>query len=381
MRQILLLLKWLAGQIRPPVLRELLDFAESEIVLPDGPHKGDKFRRHTQPWAGLFLAELGTGRWQRSALLGPTQAGKSLVGYVLLVLYHLFEYAETVVLGVPDMKMGNDKWRRDILPVIKASRFKDLLPKRGQGSRDGEIKDSVTFENGATLKFMTGGGGDASRSGFTSRVVGVTEVDKMDAAGEASRETDKVGQIEARTDSFADKARIYLECTVSIEEGRIWQEYIHGTQSRVACPCPHCRAWVTPEREHLIGWREADTEEDARERARWICPGCGVELTEPQRVEMNRRAMLVHRGQTVNADGRVEGELPKTRTLSCRSNAFNNLFWTAATVAAREWRAARDPDEQNAEKEMQQFVWVQPFKGDAEDVTKLDAQTITRRVV
>ena len=83
----------------------------------------------------------------------------------------------------------------------------------------------------------------------------------MDTAGEASRETDPVSQLEARTDAYDAFGRpfICMECSVSIEEGRIWQEYINGTQSRIACPCPHCGEYVTPEREHLRGWQEAES--------------------------------------------------------------------------------------------------------------------------
>jgi hypothetical protein len=127
---------------------------------------------------------------------------------------------------------------KDILPVIRASRYADQLPDSGRGSRSDEIKDSVTFKNGATLKVMSGGGGDAKRSGYTARVVAMTEVDKMDRAGEASRETSKIGQLEARTDAFADDAITYMECTVSYEEGRIWQEYIHGTAEPHRLPLP-----------------------------------------------------------------------------------------------------------------------------------------------
>ena len=31
--------------------------------------------------------------------------------------------------------MAKDKWREDILPVIEASRYRDLLPRQGGGSR------------------------------------------------------------------------------------------------------------------------------------------------------------------------------------------------------------------------------------------------------
>jgi hypothetical protein len=89
---------------------------------------------------------------------------------------------ETVICGLPDMDMASDKWNMDILPVLEQSRYRDLMPQRGGGSRGGKV-ESVKFTNGATLKFMSGGGSDKSRAGFTSRVVVVTETDGMDQPG------------------------------------------------------------------------------------------------------------------------------------------------------------------------------------------------------
>jgi phage terminase large subunit GpA-like protein len=112
---------------------------------------------------------------------------------------------------------------------------------------------------------MSGGGGDKSRAGFTSRVVVITETDGMDQPGLTSREADKITQLEARTRAYGSRKRIYMECTVSTEQGRTWQEYTQGTQSRIVLPCPHCKAWVSPEREHLTGWQGADSQAAARQ--------------------------------------------------------------------------------------------------------------------
>jgi hypothetical protein len=66
---------------------------------------------------------------------------------------------------LPDMDMAADKWREDILPVIEQARFREYMPTRGGGSRGGRV-ESLQFTNGATLKFMSGGGGDKSRAGL-----------------------------------------------------------------------------------------------------------------------------------------------------------------------------------------------------------------------
>ena len=366
-------------QCRPPVVRTLRQFAEQEIVVPTGPYAGQQFRCDTQPFAGLLFDELDHGGWSDASIIGPTQSGKTLCGHCIPALYLLFERGETIIIGIPDMNMAQDKWREDLSPVLERTRYDQQRPTRGEGSRGGAVKNAIKFNRG-TLKYMSGGGQDAKRSAFTARAVLITEVDKLDVRGGTSRETDKVSQLRARSDAFGDTALTIMESTASYENGRIWREYQNGSSSRIACPCPHCAEYVTPEREHLTGWQEAESEQEARTNAAWGCPACGVVISEAERVEMNLRAVLLHKGQAAVA-GKVTGKKPTTRTLGFRWNAFNNLFWTAATIAAREWNAAQDPDEENAKREMLQFVWAMPYKPPSLDLTALDFTAVAKRTV
>ena len=75
-----------------------------------------------------------------------------------------------VICGLPDMDLAADKWRLDLLPVIERSKYRDLLPGTGAGSRGARLVETIRFVNCATLKFMSGGGGDTSGAGFSARV-------------------------------------------------------------------------------------------------------------------------------------------------------------------------------------------------------------------
>jgi phage terminase large subunit GpA-like protein len=328
----------------------------------------------------LFFAEVDSGRWSRVAATGPTQNGKTLMCYVIPVLYHLFEIQETVIVGLPTMDMANDKWTEDFLPVIEASRYRDLLPTKGEGSRGGQVKRQIKYRNGASLRFMTAGGSDKKRSAYTSRVVAITEADGMDEASETSREADKIEQIEARTRAFGRRGkRVYLECTVSIERGRIWQELKGGTDSKILRPCVHCTAYVAPEREHLVGWRDAESEEEAAERSHFTCPSCGIPWNDADRVESWSKAVLVHKGQEVLSNGEVIGPLPKTQTFGFRWSAIDNPFVTAGDLGAEEWLAYRSNDRENSEKKMRQFVWTLPYEPPDIDLTPLVASDVEQR--
>jgi phage terminase large subunit GpA-like protein len=225
---------------------------------------------------------------------------------------------------------------------------------------------------------MSGGGKDQKRAGFTARVLVVTEVDGLDVSSEGSREADKLKQLEGRTRAYGSRKRIYLECTASIPTGRIWTEYLGGTETKIVVPCPGCGAWTTPEREHLALWQQAD-EIAARDEARWICPGCGILWDDSARKQANLQAKTIHRGQMILPDGSIVGDHPRTPTLGFRWNAFNNLLIATADIAADEWRAAKAIDEENATKEMRQFVWAQPYASTDAPQAAIAVELIMRR--
>jgi hypothetical protein len=366
-------------EAQAPRLRTPRQFAEQEIIIPDGPFKDLPFRVSRQPIVGLWLREIESSLWNRFIYTWCVQAGKSFAGFVFPIMFHLFEIKETVIVGVPTMDMAGDKWQEDILPVIERSRYRDLLPRSGAGSRGGGKFESIRFLNGTTLKFMSGQGGDEKRSGFTSRVVVVTEADKMDEASGTSRETDPIRQLEARTVSFGQRKRVYLECTTSIDTGRIWQEYTKGSASRILSPCVHCGEWVAPEREHFVGFEDAATAIEAGEGGRFCCPSCGEAYSDAERTAMVGRSQLAHGQQVIGSDGAATGDLPKTRTLGFRGSAFHNLFWTQGEIAERCWIRERAEDEDSAEKELCQFTWVKPYVPPKQDLTPLVIDEVIRR--
>jgi phage terminase large subunit GpA-like protein len=355
-------------------------FAEQEMRLTTGKARDLRFRVDRNPFTGLWFDAIDSGKFHRFVATGPSRTGKTVIGSILPVMYHLFEIGETVIYGVPDGNLVVDKWRDDLLPAIEASRYKDLIPKNGPGSRGGDVT-RVTFGNGVTLRFMTAGGGDKSRAGFDSRVLVVTETDGFDEQGESSREADKLSQLEARIAGWGPDARTYLECTVSTEQGRTWQEYTKkGTQSRIAIRCQHCRQYVTPEREQFLGWKNVPDVVAAAENSHVCCPNCGAAWTEDERIRSNHDCVLVHKGQSAKEDGTIDGPVPRTDTFSLRWTAINNLLVPASDIGAREWKAANEPDEENSEQKMRQFTWALPHVPDTIDLTQLDHQVICKRI-
>jgi phage terminase large subunit GpA-like protein len=356
----------MAARVRP--LRSLREWTEAEVVIPDGPFKGERFRIRRQPFCGLLFDEIDSGRWPEVFVVGPSQTGKTLIGHVIPTIYSAAELRRNVVLAPPDMRMAGNKWEIDFRPVLEASpSLAALIPSTGPGSRGGAIKDAVRLTNGAVIKWMTAGGDDTQRAGFTAEGgVYVTEAARFSSSGESSVEADPLDQLRARMQAMPRRRRrLVVEGTATVEAELPWAAREQSSQSQISLPCPHCAAWVSLEREHLVGWQEAKSEWEAADKSHYCCPACAAPWTEEERAAANLTGKLLHRGQSIDVHGEITGDRPPTERLWFRWTMGNNLLLTAGDVAIDEWKAAQltaDSDaRENAERKLCQFVWARPF--------------------
>lgn len=356
----------------PP--RSIVDFVLSDFIVPDGLSKGRRFTFERQPVLRSWFEAIDSGLFNEFVFTAPSQFGKTLSGFVAPLLYHLCEIEESYVLGVPYGDMAANKWEADIDPVLQASpRLRSLRPRHGSGSSGGRVRDSVTMANGCICKFMSAGGQDAAKAGFTSRVFGVTEAKAFSEIREASDEADPLRQLRARQRSYPDnERRSYVEGTLGKSDQLPWTLMPLSTQSRIVSKCPHCKAHVTCEREHLVGWQSTKSANEAAKKAHFVCPDCDHKITESQRATALQSAVLLHAGQSIDSRGRVKGPPPQSKRLWFRCSAWHNMFLSAGDIAVDEWRASQlaedSPERLSAERELCQFVWCVPW-----DPPKMDS--------
>jgi len=367
------------ARLRPRRLRTYREFAEQEIYLPDGPREGLPFRCDFMPFSALIFDVMSHGRYRRLFASGASQSGKTLIIFVIPILYHLFEVGETVIIGVPVVELARGIFEERLRPVIERTRYAEYLPTFGAGSRRGQFM-AIRFRNGAMLRFMGAGGGDVQRSHYTSRIVSLTEVDKMDLAGKVSREADPVTQVETRTHAFGDRARTFAECTMSIKEGRINKEITEfGTDTRIFLRCPLCGEYVFPQRENFIGYQSAATVVEARETAGYSCQKCTSIWSEEHRLAALKNPVLVSKGQTVDRNGVVQGEAPKTNTFGVRWNKMHSPLTTMADIAETEFRARLMPTDANL-KAVYQFTWALPYEGRLLDSSEISVEAVLEHI-
>ena len=381
---------------RPKHKQTMQEFAEKNVRLPrTSPYGNVPFSCTRQPYTRLLFAEMDKDKWQTQVITGPSQSGKTLSAFVIPTLRDAVGLRLNTIVGFPEADMASDKWDTDFKPtMLDSPELSWLLPTSGPGSKGGRIRDRVSLRNGVDLKIITRGGDDTAKAGYTSPRVRVTEAAGWSHAAASSVEANPLRQLRARMKGFKrnDKRRcLSIEGTLTVEDELPWS--LRGSAedgrlisscSRILSPCPHCREWIAPDREHLIGWQTAQSEDEAANEARFSCPECGGAIDNDQRRAAVEASVLVHHGQSVNKKGDVVGDMPPTSTLFFHWRAWDNLLRDAADFAVAEWEAQQieegTEERENAERELCQFDFSKTFKSTLVDENEpLEARKIRKR--
>jgi len=154
----------------------------------------------------------------------------------------------------------------------------------------------------------------------------------------------------------------------------IFSIYARGTRKRWYWPCPECR-------EYFTAAPSIDAFALVGNEVRLVCEACGFAIPPSKKQGMNRNGRWVAAGQTIDRDGTIGGELPKTKVAS---------YWLTGPAAAyqsweslwRKYRAAERDYEQTGSEESLKSVTTGDF-GTAYKPKKLgaarDARTLETR--
>lgn len=363
---------------------------------PNGPKGGQRFNADWQPVIRVLWEELDREYWKEVAVTGPVQASKSFGALVVPTLRDVVELNYSPIVAVPEADMFSDKWDKDFKPVFEASAdLQWLTPKVGSGVKGGRVKDRVTLANNLDIKVMSRGGQSTNKAGYTSPRLRVTEAAGFSQASSSDRdeEADAYRQLLGRLGAFGlrNPHRLaMIEGTLTIAEHLPWRlrgkdddDVVISTQSRLVSPCPHCGAWISPERDQLVGWQDAQSMLQALEQAVFVCPECGLGINDDQRRKALQDLRIVHRGQEITPEGDVVGPLPETLRLFFRYSAYHNCLLDAGDTAVKEWEAAQIEEgtleRENAERDLCQKSWATPYVSTLVDNEPLDPKVVRKR--
>lgn len=311
------------------------------LRLPDGPMAGQAYDPSLDPVHDAVVTNLEKG-WNRHVWVGAVQSGKSLL--MTLVLSRTVTFAcQPAVYSQPTLPKIHEAWSGKILPVFDASELSEWLPQTGVGSQRGQTPRFQTFRRPTTgtragiLYFLAGGGkSEAAQAAVTAPTILIDEVDSY-----VSRH--RIELISKRADAYGSRATRVYTSTVKLDQGSIILGlYSDSTESRLWFACPHCSTWQPLEWENIR--YNGEDELAAMASAKYACPACASLWDENDRLHALSDYRIVHKGQSVQKDGQVVGEGPKTTTFGLLWTALDSTIRDISTVVIEHYRAQRALD-------------------------------------
>lgn len=269
-------------EIDIPTYREFLP----TIRPSDGRQQGQPLSVDGHPAQSAIIDALDSGKWKKFAWAKPVQDGGTLLGLVPMLRRSALE-RQRVVLAYPTWAAAKDIWQTKIWPVLEA--LGGQQPIKGAGSRGGAAQRLVALPGGGLFMLRAAGGrGESGQASITGDCLLVDEVDDWPSMH-------RLELIAQRINESIDPLAVYC-CTVKKDEpvgsdgaSNILSMVASGTDCRLQYPCHQC-GQLFP-----LAWECINTK-----HAVYICPGCGAEWTERQRLDALRAYQVTMKNPTAD---------------------------------------------------------------------------------
>ena len=242
----------------------IVEWSEREVILP--PNTPQPGRLHLTKAQKGILKAYQDDEINQLTMMASSQIGKSLV--MLLILgYHVGCRPMSILLVQPRIRVLGRFVAEKLQPLIDST---PVINDSIQRTRVGTLRPEMIPYRGGTI-FTAYSGSPATLRSVSAQLVLGDEVDLYAGTVDASNPIEMLRQ---RGEAFGKSAKLVLASTpVDLEESLIYNEYKKGSASIFQVPCPKCSLW------HEIEWS------NVRDGALY-CPGCTVEITEKQRMEI-----------------------------------------------------------------------------------------------
>jgi len=274
-----------ALQPDPPI--DLVDWAEANLVVPDGPFKGEKWKRENAPYLVPVLEALSPDDpCVEVTLRANSQIGKSLIGIGWLGAM-VDQFPAEAMLVSPTVNAARGFEKEKLKPALDASQvIKSKIRPTKSRDADGSTQFYKKFPGGFIVQ--TGANTSVDLSSKTVRYAWANELDRWPA--DVDNEGDPSALLDARQVAFHADGRYkrFNESTPTIKGASpIDAKYEDGTCETWQCCCPHCGA------EQELIWEGLRWEEGAPETACYVCQvnGCVIEEKHKRRMVSMGRAI------------------------------------------------------------------------------------------
>jgi len=237
------------------------------VTLPDGDKKGQQYSPTIHPAQACVFAAADAGA-SHLTIVKPVQDGGSLVAF-LLMLHRVCALGQTAIMAYPTLTAARDAWTKKLAPILTAI---DKMPTSGGGSGGGAASVLQLPGGGSVILRAAGGRHESGQASATGDVLIPDEADDWP-------DIRRLKLIEQRITKSQDPLVVFISTVKRDGEGKdashILRIHDEGTRTRLEYPCPYCQKFQTLE------WERVNLES-----AQIACEGCGVLLTERERLAM-----------------------------------------------------------------------------------------------
>lgn len=274
-------LKRTVRNLIPPIKYKPSEWAEKNLVLPDGAAAGQKIKLYSFQREMLDIIEDTRYKkiiYKTSAQIAKTTILNSALFYWMSTDSSNIGIAQSSLAELKQWKSGKIDKTIDAVPLLK-----ELVTDKNDKTKANN-QNQIELRDGNFLYFMTLGSAKALRGKTLKRII----LDEISAIDQNTDEGNPIRLAEQRATDFGQEAKILISSTPTFSGDAIDVEYQNSDQREYFCRCPHC------EHEHTLKWENVKFEWRKVGRrdlpdsstARLLCPECHTEITEAQRVRM-----------------------------------------------------------------------------------------------
>lgn len=285
-------------------------------------------------------------------MVGPSQFGKTEIPLNLVA--HAAKVRPSDILVIqPTKDLAHDfAERRIVEKLLRPS--PELFGELGDGRGD-DTATRKTFKNSTIVSVAWPTSGQIS-----SRPIPIVIVDERDSMRDTiGEEGDPVTLARQRTKTFGSNGVVYVSSSPKrLDASGIMALYDQGDRRLWFVPCPDCGDYFAPgfslDRKPLntageaggfggLWWPKGASATEAADKVGLPCPHCGSVIAETHKRTMNAAGVWLAEGQTIDADGRIEGvpaRAGRSRSYWFAGLANNFGSWSAMASAYVEALAA-----------------------------------------
>lgn len=247
-----------------PKKMSVSEFAESNVVMQEGAHKGEKFSYKNRPYFKAPTDAMGDlTHNSRVVIVSPTQLGKTSA--FLNFLYYIITYDKDNTLIILDSSKTAEKLMKvRIRPFLRTQVGLESLQKGGPALDYDKSASTNNISLAAGKSIIVGSARSASDlCSFTCKYLLCDEVSRFPQV--IDKEGDPVLLALQRQETYT-RAMAILTSTPTTDDCSIWQHYLLGTQERwcAICECGHYMP---------VLYRDIDFTDT--EHPTYACPVCG----------------------------------------------------------------------------------------------------------